>query len=65
MQGKGKYYEVPADNYPALVQGVVVLSHAQHKKEAEEFLQYVKTKQTADIFRKYGFTAVKLCCPGL
>ena len=57
MQGKGKYYVVPTDSYPALVQGVVVLSHTQHKKEAESFLQNVKSKQTADIFKKYGFTA--------
>jgi molybdate transport system substrate-binding protein len=26
MRGKGKYWEVPADAYPVLAQGVVVLS---------------------------------------
>lgn len=56
MRGKGKYWEVPADFYPPLAQGVVVLSHSQHKKEAAEFLAYIKTKETAELLRKYGFT---------
>jgi molybdate transport system substrate-binding protein len=56
MSGKGKYWEVPADYYPPLVQGVIVLSHSQHKQEAAEFLNYIKSKGTAAVFRKYGFT---------
>lgn len=56
MRGKGKYWEVPADFYPALAQGAVVLSHSQHKKEAADFLEYIKTKEVADVLRKYGFT---------
>ena len=53
---KGKYYEMPTGSYLSLVQGVVVLSHTSHKKEADEFLQYVKTKPMSEIFRKYGFS---------
>ncbi len=56
MRGKGKYWEVPAEFYPPLAQGVVVLSHSQHKKEAAEFLEYIKTKEVAELLRKYGFT---------
>jgi molybdate transport system substrate-binding protein len=56
MRGKGKYWEVPADSYPPLVQGVVVLSHSQHKKEAADFLEYIKTKESSELLRKYGFT---------
>lgn len=56
MQGKGKYWEIPAQAYPALAQGAVVLAHSKHKKEAESFLHYVKTKEAGDVFRKYGFT---------
>jgi molybdate transport system substrate-binding protein len=54
MQGKGKYWEVPADYYPALAQGVVVIAHSTHKKEAGEFVEYVK--KDAVTLRKYGFT---------
>jgi molybdate transport system substrate-binding protein len=56
MQGKGKYWEVPADFYPPLAQGVVIVSHSQHKKEAAEFIDYIKTNEVADLLRKYGFT---------
>ena len=55
MRGKGKYWEVPVDFYPPLAQGMIVLSHSQHKKEAAEFLEYVKTKEAAELLRKYGF----------
>jgi molybdate transport system substrate-binding protein len=55
MSGKGKYWEVPAEDYPPLAQGVVVLSHSQHKRQAAQFLEYVKTKESADLFKKYGF----------
>lgn len=57
FQGKGKYWEVPADNYPPLAQGVVVLTRSQHKQEAADFLAYLNTNETAEVFRKYGFSA--------
>ena len=56
MLGKGKYWEIPADAYPPLVQRVVVLSHSRQKKEAAGFLEYVETKESVDLLRKYGFT---------
>ncbi len=59
MQGKGKYWEVPADAYPPLAQGAVVLTHSQHAKDATEFLEYIKTKEAVDLLKKYGFTLPK------
>lgn len=56
MQGKGKFWEVPTDAYPTLAQGIVVMSRSQHKKEAAEFEEYIKTKDAADVFKRYGFT---------
>jgi molybdate transport system substrate-binding protein len=56
MQGKGKYWQIPEDFYPPLAQGVVVLSRAHHKKEAEQFLEFIKTKEAAELLRKSGFT---------
>jgi molybdate transport system substrate-binding protein len=56
MQGKGKYWIVPADYYAPLAQGVVILSRSSHKKEAEQFLQYFKTKPVSETLQKYGFT---------
>jgi molybdate transport system substrate-binding protein len=56
MQGKGKYWEVPAGDYPPLAQGVVVLAKSQHKKEASDFLAYFKTKGVSEVLKRYGFT---------
>ena len=55
MQGKGKYWQIPAEAYPPLDQGVVVLSHSQHKKDAAAFVEYIKTEPAASVLRKYGF----------
>jgi molybdate transport system substrate-binding protein len=56
MQGKGKYWEIPVEAYPPLDQGVVVLSHAPHKKEAAAFMEFLKSKQAGDTLRACGFT---------
>jgi molybdate transport system substrate-binding protein len=56
IRGKGRYWEVPAQDYPALAQGIVVLSHSQHKKEAAQFVEYLKTKEAKQIFQNYGFS---------
>jgi molybdate transport system substrate-binding protein len=56
MKGKGKYWEIPAEAYPTLAQGLVILSHSRRKKEAEAFVEFFKTKATGDVLAKYGFT---------
>lgn len=55
VKSTGKFWVVPADYYPPLEQGVVVLSRSPNKKEAAEFLQYLKTRAASDVLRKYGF----------
>jgi molybdate transport system substrate-binding protein len=56
MLGKGKYWQVPADAYPPLDQGAIILAHSQHKKEAQQFLDFIKTKEASAILLHYGFT---------
>lgn len=56
MQGKGKYWIVPADAYPTLDQGVVVVSSSRHKADAMDFLSYLKTPEVTSVLQKYGFT---------
>lgn len=56
IRNTGKFWVVPADYYPPLEQGVVILTTSQHKKEAADFLEYVKRKDGSDVLRKYGFT---------
>lgn len=55
MQGKGKYWVVPAIAYPALDQGVVLLSQSVHKQDAAAFLEYVRSPEFAATLKKYGF----------
>lgn len=55
MQGKGKYWQLPDGAYPTLDQGVVIVSHSKHKKDAARFLEYLKTRGVIDILQRYGF----------
>jgi molybdate transport system substrate-binding protein len=56
MQGKGKYWMVPAEAYPPLDQGVVLIAHSPHAQDAAAFLEYVKTAEVAAVLRRYGFS---------
>ena len=55
MHDKGKYWKIPAEAYPPLNQGVVVISHSRHKKQAAAFVEYIKTKEVATVLVRYGF----------
>jgi molybdate transport system substrate-binding protein len=57
MSEKGRYWIVPAEYYPPLAQGVVVLAHSQHKSETQHFLQYIRSKEARRLFESYGFAA--------
>ncbi len=56
MQGKGKYWVVPGEDYPPLDQGVVLISHSPHRQDAAAFLEYVKTAEVSAVLRRYGFS---------
>jgi molybdate transport system substrate-binding protein len=56
MQGKGKYWVVPADAYPPLDQSVVAILHSAHRQEALAFLQYLKTDEAVAVLQRYGFS---------
>lgn len=56
MQGKGKYWIVPAEAYPPLDQGAVVISQSPRKQEAAAFLDYMKTAEAAAVLQRYGFS---------
>lgn len=55
IKNMGKFWIVPADYYPPLQQGVVIITRSQNKTEANAFLNYVKTKEASEVLRKYGF----------
>jgi molybdate transport system substrate-binding protein len=58
MKDKGRYTEVPADDYPPIEQACVVMKTAKAKAAALAFVTYIKTPAIGDLLRSYGF-AVK------
>jgi molybdate transport system substrate-binding protein len=56
MQGKGKYWLVPAEAYLPLDQGAVVISRSPHQQDAVAFLEYVKTAEAVAVLQRYGFS---------
>ncbi len=57
MKGKGKYWKIPADAYPPLDQGAIMISDSQHPEAAEALLTYMKGPEALAVLRHYGFTS--------
>jgi len=55
MKGKGRYVEVPTEDYPAIEQACVILSSSKNKEAAREFLSFVQTPAMTEVLRTYGF----------
>src|SRR5579864_519140 len=55
MKDKGRYAEVPTDEYPSIDQACVILSSSKHKELAHQFLSYIKGAQVAKLLAAYGF----------
>ena len=55
MKEKGKYVEIPASDYPAIEQAVVVVRSSSQKRLARELLAFLKTPEIQVLMRKYGF----------
>jgi molybdate transport system substrate-binding protein len=55
MKDKGRYAEVPGDEYPPIEQACVILAASKNKEAARQFLSFVKTSAIANVLRSYGF----------
>jgi molybdate transport system substrate-binding protein len=55
VRDTGKYWQVPLDAYPRMVQGGAILAHAANPVAAEEFRDFVLSPRGRDILRGYGF----------
>lgn len=55
MQGKGRYAEIPASDYPPIEQACVILKSSRQKDTARAFLDFLKTPAVAELFKAYGF----------
>jgi len=56
MKGKGKYAEIPADQYPAISQAAIVLKSSQQQQTARQFLAFVQSAEILELLRTYGFS---------
>jgi molybdate transport system substrate-binding protein len=54
MKDKGRYVEIPTQDYPPIEQACVILK-SSHKDDAKAFLDFVKTKSVGDLLQSYGF----------
>jgi molybdate transport system substrate-binding protein len=55
MTQKGRYAEIPVDEYPPLEQAAVILKSSQHKEIARQFIDFLKTPPILELLRSYGF----------
>jgi molybdate transport system substrate-binding protein len=55
LKDKGKYAEIPADDYPAIEQAALVLKSSQQKETARAFLAFVKSPEIVNLLKTYGF----------
>lgn len=63
MQDKGRYFEVPASDYPPIEQACVILRSSRNKETAKQFLLFIKTASVGDTLRRYGFDVANVSKP--
>lgn len=55
MKTSGHYVEVPASDYPPLIQAGVILKSSGNKELANQFLKFLKEPGTVALMEQYGF----------
>ncbi len=55
MKDRGRYVEIPPDEYPPIEQACVILGSSKNKETARQFLAFLQTPANADVLRSYGF----------
>ena len=55
MQAAGHYWEIPADSYPPLEQGAVILMGGKNQERAKAFLAFVQGAEGQAMMKRYGF----------
>jgi len=55
MRDRGRYQDVPTNEYPPIEQACVILGSSKNKETARQFLSFVKTPAIGETLRRYGF----------
>lgn len=56
LKDKGRYVEIPAEDYPPIEQAAVILKSSQQKETARAFLVFVKSPEIVNLLKTYGFS---------
>jgi molybdate transport system substrate-binding protein len=60
MRDRGRYAEIPSDEYPPIEQACVILRSSKNKEAAKQFLSLFKRPAIGDVLRGYGFDVPSL-----
>jgi molybdate transport system substrate-binding protein len=63
MKDRGKYVEIPAEDYPPIRQAAVILKSSKQKAEAQQFLDYVESPAIIELLKTYGFSPPERAVP--
>jgi molybdate transport system substrate-binding protein len=55
MKDKGRYFEIPSDEYPPIEQGAVILKSSPHQAAARQFMDFLKSPPMQELLCSYGF----------
>ncbi|MEY4704192.1 MAG: Molybdate transporter, periplasmic binding protein [Nitrospirota bacterium] len=55
MKMTGRYWDIPSEAHPPLVQGAALLTGASHPVEAQSFLSFLQSAEGQAIMTRYGF----------
>lgn len=59
MKDAGSYWELPAEAYPPMRQGVGLVAASKHKAVARAFVEYVVSPEGVAVLKQYGFGAAQ------
>jgi molybdate transport system substrate-binding protein len=59
MKDKGRYVEVPTQDYPPIIQAAVIIKSSRNKELANQFLKFMKEPETVKLMERYGFSVPK------
>jgi len=56
MKNAGRYVEIPATEYPPIIQAAVILKSSRNKQLANQFMKFIKQPDTVALMARYGFS---------
>jgi len=56
MKERGRYVEIPGEDYPPIRQAAMILASSKQKAAARQLLDYVKSPAIIELLKSYGFS---------